>query len=115
MLKIKHNIQESKIHGLGLFTEEDLEEGLIIGSLNKFDIQIPINEVDIKDIYFFDFYFSKQGEVYQTYFDNMRFMNHSNTPNCIDLKNGDCVTLKKIKKGEELTCDYHLICDNWEK
>ncbi|MFZ4437520.1 MAG: SET domain-containing protein-lysine N-methyltransferase [Syntrophales bacterium] len=37
-------------------------------------------------------------------------MNHSKTPNCLDLPNGGCVALCRIEIGDELTCDYSIFC-----
>lgn len=115
MLTIDHEVKKSEIHGLGLFTKEDITKNQVIGKLNKFDFIIPIHEIEDEFLEHFNFYCSKQGDTYQTYFDNMRFMNHSDNPNCIDLPNGDCVAIMDIKKGKELTCDYSLICDDWKK
>jgi hypothetical protein len=51
--------------------------------------------------------------------DNARFMNHSDTPNClnVDSQDGYGITIagREISEGEELTCDYHsceaCVCD----
>ena len=115
MLKIKHKLQISSIHGIGLFTLEKINKGDIIAELNKFDIEVLINSVDEKDKPFFEHYFAVQGEFYQTYFDDMRFMNTSKTHNCVDLPNGQCVAIRDIEINEELTCDYSLICDLYNK
>jgi SET domain-containing protein len=55
-----------------------------------------------------------EGDYYQTYVDNMRFMNHSKTPNCMDTPDGKTIAIRDISIGEELTCDYSLICDMWK-
>ena len=48
--------------------------------------------------------------------DDARFMNHSATPNCVDLEAntaadydmGHTITIKDVQAGEELTCNYAL-------
>jgi len=114
MLKIKTKIDKSSIHGIGLFSLENKKCGDIIGELNYLDIKVKKDDINLSDVDFFSFYFSLDGEYYQTYFDNMRFMNHSKTPNCIDTKDGLCIAVNDILIGDELTCDYSLICDMWK-
>ena len=114
MLKIKSYIDKSNVHGIGLFTSEPIVKGQIVGQLDKFDLLIHKDEVAPDDMSFFNFYGSLDGEYYQTYADNMRFMNHSKTPNCIDTPDGKTIALRDISIGEELTCDYSLICDMWK-
>jgi hypothetical protein len=40
--------------------------------------------------------------------DNAKFMNHADAPNCDDSGEVHTVTLRRIRAGEELTCDYRL-------
>jgi len=114
MLLIKTEIKDSKIHGLGLYTLQTIKKGDIIAKLNEFDIKISIEEIPPMYIEFFNHYFGKQKEYYQVYFDNMRFMNHSDDPNCINTNNGLCIAIKDIDIGDELTCDYSFFCDLWK-
>jgi SET domain-containing protein len=114
MLVIKTKLDNSQIHGIGLFTLEKVMKGQIIGQLCELDVKIEKKNIPPKYIDMFEFYFSVEGDTYQTYFDNMRFMNHSKNPNCVDLKNGLCVSIKDIEIGEELTCDYSFFCDLWK-
>ena len=91
-------IQQSGINGLGLFTKENLKQGMNLGMSHvKFNgtiLRMPLGG----------------------------FINHSNTPNCVkaellmtnennpkqkfDYKKWNLVTLRDIKKGEELTVRY---------
>jgi SET domain-containing protein len=114
MLIIKTKLDKSSIHGIGLFTLEKIEKGQVIAELSEFDIKIKKDDVPQKHIEMFEFYFGVEKDCYQTYFDNMRFMNHSDYPNCIDAKNGMCIAIKDIEIGEELTCDYSFFCNLWE-
>lgn len=115
MLRIKTTIKASKIHNIGLFVEENIEKGTIIAELNNFDIKIKDEDIPNRFLELFDHYFSVEGNYYQTYFDNMRFMNHSDSPNCIDSKDGKTIAIKDIKIGDELTCDYSFFCDSYKK
>ena len=91
-------IAPSSIHRLGLFTEEDLEQGTNLGMSHlKFD-----------------------GEIIRTPLGG--FINHSDEPNCVRAKlrytNQDdpnakfdyikwnLIVIRDIKKGEELTVTY---------
>ena len=109
LLKVKSYIHKSPLHGIGLFSSEYIRKGQVVGELNKFDLLIHKDEISDDDIWFFDFYCSLNGDYYQTYADNMRFMNHSKTPNCIDTPDGKTIALRDIPIGQELTCDYSLI------
>ena len=87
-------IAPSSIHRLGLFTEEDLEQGTNLGMSHlKFDeeiIRTPLGG----------------------------FINHSDEPNCVRAKlrytnqakldyiKWNLIVIRYIKKGEELTVTY---------
>ena len=91
-------IAPSTIHKLGLFTEEDLEQGTNLGmshlKLGNKIIRTPLGG----------------------------FLNHSNDPNCVkaelrftneddpelklNYKKWNLITLRDIKEGEELTLKY---------
>ena len=87
-------IQESEIHGLGLFAKEDIRKYTILGITH------------VKHSEFQDGWIrTPLGGFY----------NHSKTPNCYlgtrylqttDVK--ELVTLKDLKVGDELTCTYTL-------
>jgi len=44
--------------------------------------------------------------------DNMRYINHSDTPNTSNLDNDKMIAAREIKKGEELYEDYHGYSSN---
>ena len=91
-------IQQSGINGLGLFTKESLKQGTNLGMS-----QLKLN-----------------GNLFRTPLGG--FINHSDTPNTIkaellmtnennpkqkfDYKKWNLVTMRDIKKGEELTVQY---------
>ena len=87
-------IAPSSIHRLGLFTEENLEQGTNLGMSHlKFD-----------------------GEIIRTPLGG--FINHSDEPNCVRAKlrytnqakldyiKWNLIVIRDIKKGEELTVTY---------
>jgi|10_taG_2_1085330.scaffolds.fasta_scaffold31332_1 SET domain-containing protein len=83
-------IDKSSIHGLGLFAAED------IPSETEFGIS------HVKDARFQDSYIrTPLGG----------FFNHSNSPNCKVVEEGDClklVSIGDIKAGEEISVKYTL-------
>jgi len=83
-------IRESKIDGLGLFATDDIDANHVIGVTHKFD-------KDAEDGYI------------RTPLGG--FFNHSETPNCEVVTEGDYIRLKtitEIKKDDELTAKYTL-------
>ena len=83
-------IKDSGIHGLGLFTLEDIEKNINLGITH------------VKDLRFENSYIrTPLGG----------FFNHSESPNCFVYEEGDflyLITLKNIQAGEELTAEYTL-------
>ena len=86
-------IKSSGIHDLGLFAKEDMAQGTNLG----------MSHMKIKDT------------IFRTPLGG--FINHANEPNCakaellmkndsFDYKKWNLITLKNIKKGEELTLQY---------
>ncbi|MBF0137611.1 MAG: SET domain-containing protein [Magnetococcus sp. DMHC-1] len=113
MLLVKTVIGPSQIHGIGLFANQVIEEGTLVGRLTQWDVVVEREGLPQQlDDFFMDYsIFTDRATqtAFQTYCDNMRFMNHSKQPNCLDRPNGDCVAVRKIYPGEEMTCDYGLI------
>ena len=86
-------VRESQIHGLGLFATKDIKSGSTLGISH-------IRE--------------KSGEFENDYIRTPLggFINHSADPNCYKANMGEriisLVTLRDIKKGDELTVFYTL-------
>ena len=91
-------IKQSEINGLGLFSQKGIAQGTNLGITH-----LEMAKVD-----------NKQA-IYRTPLGG--FINHSNTPNCAKIElhaNGhepfqtkwNLVTLRDIKKGEEVTVRY---------
>lgn len=83
MLIINTKITESPIHGLGLYTLEDLVKGQIVWMLHKgFDAVYDQKEWNMlikptQDYLRIYMYWSRKKKKYVACLDNARFMNHS--------------------------------------
>lgn len=114
MLVIKTRVAPSEIHGLGLFTEEDLVKGQIYWVVNKIiDQSITRTEMaslpSLTQKYLRHYAWQDtNGDCYIS-LDNDKFMNHSDSPNTDGDHPEFCITSRDIKAGEELTCDYSKV------
>ncbi len=117
MLRVKHKLAQSGIHGLGLFADEDIAKGTVIWEFTPgLDFTISFEQVkllDVRDQAFINTYAYVDKTLpgfYTVAVDAARFVNHSDTPN---MGNGDAniacsVAFRDIKAGEELTENYHV-------
>ena len=83
-------IKSSPIHGLGLYTNDDIPKGLLLGITH-------VRHMDFEDGYI------------RTPLGG--FFNHSTTPNCEIVDKGEYLylkTMRDISKGQELTAYYTL-------
>ena len=117
--------KKSQIHGLGLFAAKDIPKNIdIIQYTGKLVLKREGTKRSKQQ--------EKEGTVYIFFFNNKydidgkdggkgaQFINHSCKPNCESILYNDeeiwIKSIKKIKKGEELTYDYgfkddKLSCD----
>src|ERR1035437_8979722 len=113
MLFVKTKLQQSSIHGLGLFADEFISKGTPIWKLQKgFDIILTEKQFDelpkLTQDFITHFSYYHQGiKCHILCGDNARFFNKAERPNCGG--EGDDVTLalKDIEIGEELTEIYY--------
>lgn len=83
-------IKSSEIEGLGLFTSDDIDNKHVLGITHVYDVRFPDS-----------FIRTPLGG----------FFNHSETPNCEVIRDGEYLKLKairNIKAGEEITACYTL-------
>jgi SET domain-containing protein len=83
-------IKSSEIEGLGLFTTDDIDNKHVLGITHVYDIRF-------------------QDSFIRTPLGG--FFNHSETPNCEVIRDGEYLKLKairNIKAGEEITAKYTL-------
>ena len=119
MLKVKTTVGPSKIHGVGLFADEDI---LSDTEIAKFDnyldrqstvwcVQRSMNE--IRRQFWLKYAYLEDG-YYCLCLDDLRFMNHSEEPNTYQHGQSD-FAIRNITKGEELTCDYFAFDEDAER
>ena len=118
MLLVGTKIRQSKINGVGLFANQFIPKGTVIWKLQVgFDLKIGKNELaklsePAREIFLRYAYLDSATNKYILCFDNARFINHSNTPNCIEKESPDgeeegiTVAVKDIQQGEEITENY---------
>jgi len=118
MLLIKTKIKVSKINGTGLFANQFIPKRTVIWKFQPgFDLKIEKNELDelskiAKESFLKYAYFNSTINKYILCFDDARFFNHSDTPNCIEeiSSNGEeegiTIASRDIQSGEELTSNY---------
>ena len=117
MIYVKTKIKPSKIQGLGLFADQFISKGTIIWKFQQgFDLKIDKDEISklskpAKEQFLKYAYLDPKTKKYVLCFDDARFFNHSDNPNCIEVessnnKEGYNIAAKDIKGGEELTCNY---------
>ncbi len=117
MLLVKTKIGQSKIHGIGVFANQFIPKGTPIWKFQPgFDLKIDKSELanlsePAKEQFFEYTYLNPKTNKYILCFDDARFFNHSDNPNCIDSNSSDDeegidIAARDIQEGEELTCDY---------
>tara|TARA_S200002703_G_scaffold151840_1_gene151654 strand:- start:956 stop:1306 length:351 start_codon:yes stop_codon:yes gene_type:complete len=116
MLLVNTYLNKSKIHGIGVFSKENIKQKEIVTKeLPQFEFHFNQNELPKMPLAFANFINEYAFEsnldknILILGIDNEKYMNHSDTPN-ID-ENG--YALKDIKIDEELTVDYKKIDKNW--
>ena len=117
MLLVKTKIGPSKINGTGLFANQFIAKGTAVWRFQSgFDLKIEKGELGnlsepARGQFLKYAYLNPKTNKYILCFDDDRFFNHSDNPNCIDTESPDDsegvdVAAKDIQEGEELTCNY---------
>ena len=120
MLVVKTKVKESKIHGRGLFAEQNIKKGQIIWRWDPLlDLKIPKKKLlqlpsfTQKFIKYYSYLNDKDEFVLCG--DGARYINSSDKPNMRDIitskdkllgSEGKSVASRNIKKGEEITSRY---------
>jgi hypothetical protein len=94
-------IQDSSVHGKGLFSKVMIKEGTIIGTIEG----IPVSEDGLHVLWMNDGFdkFKVTNE--------LKFINHHKNPNVAYYNDYTVVALKEIIAGSELLHDYG---DDWK-
>ena len=125
MLLVQTKIGPSAIQGIGLFANQFIPKGTQIWKFQSgFDLLIDKNEISklsepAREQFLKYSSLSPKTNKYLLGFDDDRFWNHSDNPNCIfidssDDEEGILVSVKDIQKGEELTCNYKDITSDFD-
>lgn len=116
MLLIKTKIGPSKIHGIGLFADQNIDKGSLIFRESEFTITFTKDQYNsFPDIqkHFLDVYGYFEDNVWKCSLENERFINHSDDPNTISIGT-ELLASMQISAGEELTADYNSFCEEWK-
>ncbi|MFA4960445.1 MAG: SET domain-containing protein [Candidatus Pacearchaeota archaeon] len=111
MFHVKIKLSESKIHGIGLFANEDISKGKIVYSINeKLDLLLTEKNFlklldDEKCTIKHYGYFDKNRKIWHLSFDDIRFCNHSVNGN-ITIEDNKLIAVRDIRKNKEITQNY---------
>jgi SET domain-containing protein len=111
MFRIATYLAPSNIHGLGVFTAEDVPAGTTIWEFTEgVDWRIEAHELaafpEPYQAMLRHYCYRAPAGTYVLCGDNAKFMNHSDQPNCDDPEGPRTVANRDLEPGEELTCDY---------
>jgi SET domain-containing protein len=118
MLTVKTKVDKSKIHGLGVFADQNIPKGTIVWMFKEgIDTKYTKEQFESmtkeqqKDIIHFSYY-DINLNCYIHSFDDSRYVNHSDNPNLSShydehYVEGYSYANRDIKIGEELTDDYY--------
>ena len=114
MIIVKTKVLPSVINNLGLFADEDIEIGTVIWNYHPSTcIVIQPEQMQVLSQSYPDNFISSINHFGCPYndgclvhLDNMRYINHSETPNTISLDNDTMIASRKIYCGEELFENY---------
>jgi hypothetical protein len=116
MLLIDTYLEKSKIHGVGVFSKENLKpKDIVTKQLPQFEFHFNQNELPKMPLSFSNFIniYGYESETDPNILilgiDNEKYMNHSNNPNVDEYG----YAIKNIKIGDELTIDYKKIDKNY--
>ncbi len=118
MLRIKAKAKTSPLHGMGLFAQEFIPKGTITwqydpGYDTSFD-EDTYNRLDpeSKELFLRHSYYDFNLKKYILCGDDLRYINHSWTPNITSEPDKD-IAARDIQPGEELLCNYEDYEKGW--
>lgn len=115
MLVVKTRVAQSKIHGIGLFADQDISKGTKVwGFTPGFDCFFPATVFkalpEVQRNFLRGYAYKDRCGCWILTVDNDRFINSSSNPNVVEGETGlitlDMVAARDITRGEELTCAY---------
>jgi uncharacterized protein len=121
--KVYTRLKPSKIHGVGVFAIRDIPKGVSLFA-DEAEQNIEDNWVDKKEVAKLDPEIQKLYADFSPITDDKYncpksydlitvgyYVNHSPRPNVVSNNGGSFTTLRKIKKGEEITADFRTYSD----
>ena len=120
MLKVKTYLAVSAVHGIGLFADQDIPGGAAIWEFNPMvDLEFSCEEwqqlrksISPHSFTALERYVYKENNSYWLCLDNAQFMNHSDEQyNVINESSGLMRARRKIRRNEELLCNYFHYSD----
>jgi len=117
MLQVKTKLDKSSIHGIGLFADQFIPKGTIIFKESNLTVKFELDQYDSFDgptKEYIKHYCYLLGDVWRCSLDNDRFMNHSSNPNTEEPSHEITLARFDIYPGEEITCDYNKICEDYK-
>ncbi|MBI2055521.1 MAG: SET domain-containing protein [Candidatus Sungbacteria bacterium] len=113
MLLVKTKIGPSKIHGIGLFADQFIPQGMPVWEFTEgFDMEYTAEDLErlsepARAQFLHYCYIDPDTRRYVLCADDARFSNHSETPTTINPDPADPdIASRDIQPGEELTYDY---------
>ena len=118
MLLVRTKLDKSPLHGIGVFADEPIKKGTVVWRFHQVvdwrltkDQIAQLSEACRLQVLRYC-YREKFTGLHVLCGDDARYLNHSWSPNCLDLEDdvgeGITVAARDIAPGEELTCDYTL-------
>jgi SET domain-containing protein len=116
MLLVKTKIGPSKIAGIGLFADQFISKGTpvwkFVAGFDQIKKEAELSELsEVAKAQFLNYiYHNKKTGDYILCFDDARFFNHSDDPNCVSGEDDDVpdIAVRDIQPGEEMTNDYRV-------
>ncbi len=114
MLLVPTYLDMSKVHGIGVFAAEEIPARTVVWTYTPgIDVALTAEQVKAQPPHIFAFLkryaftMKLMPDMYILCPDNGRFVNHSEAQNLDDDGQDQDVARHHIKKGEELTANYH--------
>jgi SET domain-containing protein len=105
-MKPELEVKKSRVHGQGIFAMEGLPKGSVVDRIAG--TPQHYSSIPVALLLRRSFEVSKDNYVVAMKGSVGWFLNHSDRPNCTyDISTREITTTRKIRKGEELTLDYH--------
>lgn len=112
MMRIKSYLAASPLHGVGCFAAENVSAGTLVWQFDpKLDRELLPNEIgavpETATAFLKSHAWKSPSGTILVCLDSGGYFNHSNTPNtCMSEDGYQCLAIKDIVTGEELTTNY---------